>query len=113
MARQRLSEGRWSLVRGRSLSPGPAVPGEARLGFGSAVRPARSAQARDSRASQPLSLPAGCLCTVGILAYGILCFKRGNTRRSQLMMRARVLAQGFTIAAVVGGMMATTVKSRQ
>ncbi|NXR40071.1 HIG2A protein, partial [Zosterops hypoxanthus] len=58
-------------------------------------------------------VPFGCLCTVGILAYGILCFKKGNTRRSQLMMRARVLAQGFTIAAVVGGMMATTVKSRQ
>ncbi|NWU44510.1 HIG2A protein, partial [Hylia prasina] len=57
-------------------------------------------------------VPLGCLCTVGILAYGILCFKKGNTRRSQLMMRARVLAQGFTIASMVGGMVATTIKSR-
>ncbi|NWQ99497.1 HIG2A protein, partial [Paradoxornis webbianus] len=59
------------------------------------------------------SFPAGCLCTVGILTYGVICFKKGNTRRSQLMMRARVLAQGLTIASVVGGMMATTIKSRQ
>ncbi|NXB75783.1 HIG2A protein, partial [Donacobius atricapilla] len=59
------------------------------------------------------SFPAGCLCTVGILAYGIICFKKGNTRRSQLMMRARVVAQGFTIASLVGGLVATTLKSRQ
>ncbi|XP_058704391.1 HIG1 domain family member 2A, mitochondrial [Poecile atricapillus] len=58
-------------------------------------------------------VPLGCLCTVGVLAYGIICFKKGQTRRSQLMMRARVVAQGFTIAALVGGMVATTVKSRQ
>ncbi|NXQ54318.1 HIG2A protein, partial [Anthoscopus minutus] len=57
-------------------------------------------------------VPLGCLCTVGVLAYGMICFKKGNTRRSQLMMRARVVAQGVTIAALVGGMVATTVKSR-
>ncbi|NXO32938.1 HIG2A protein, partial [Cisticola juncidis] len=57
-------------------------------------------------------VPLGCLCTVGVLAYGIICFKKGYTRRSQLMMRARVIAQGLTIASVVGGMVATTVKSR-
>ncbi|NXA82781.1 HIG2A protein, partial [Thryothorus ludovicianus] len=65
-----------------------------------------------SRASQPPSFPAGCLCTVGILAYGIICFKKGNTRRSQLMMRARVLAQGLTFAALLGGTVATAIKSR-
>ncbi|NXU69571.1 HIG2A protein, partial [Horornis vulcanius] len=58
-------------------------------------------------------VPLGCLCTVGVLAYGIICFKKGNTRRSQLMMRARVLFQGLTIVSVVGGMVATTIKSRQ
>ncbi|NXW70147.1 HIG2A protein, partial [Hirundo rustica] len=58
-------------------------------------------------------VPLGCLCTVGVLAYGVICFKKGNTRRSQLMMRARVVAQGFTIASVVGGMMATAIRSRQ
>ncbi|NXR44505.1 HIG2A protein, partial [Hippolais icterina] len=57
-------------------------------------------------------VPFGCLCTVGILGYGIFCFKRGYTRRSQLMMRARVLAQGLTIVSLVGGMVATTIKSR-
>ncbi|NWS32368.1 HIG2A protein, partial [Polioptila caerulea] len=57
-------------------------------------------------------VPFGCLCTVSILAYGIICFKKGNTRRSQLMMRARVLAQGFTFAALLGGTVATAIKSR-
>lgn len=58
-------------------------------------------------------VPLGCLCTVSILAYGLLSFRKGNTRRSQLLMRARVLAQGFTFAALLGGMVATAVKSRQ
>ncbi|NXP27527.1 HIG2A protein, partial [Scytalopus superciliaris] len=57
--------------------------------------------------------PAGCLCTVGVLTYGLISFQRGNTRRSQLMMRARIVAQGFTFAALLGGMVATALKSRQ
>ncbi|NWW09234.1 HIG2A protein, partial [Oreocharis arfaki] len=58
-------------------------------------------------------VPLGCLCTVGILTYGLISFKKGNTRRSQLLMRARVVAQGFTFAALLGGMVATAIKSRQ
>lgn len=63
------------------------------------------------RAEPPLS--AGCLCTVGVLTYGLISFKRGDVRRSQLMMRARILAQGFTFAALLGGMVVTAVKSRK
>ncbi|NXE53796.1 HIG2A protein, partial [Casuarius casuarius] len=59
------------------------------------------------------SLSAGCLCTVGVLTYGLINFKRGNIRRSQLMMRARILAQGFTFAALLGGMVVTAMKSRK
>ncbi|NWW88815.1 HIG2A protein, partial [Rhynochetos jubatus] len=59
------------------------------------------------------SSSAGCLCTVGVLTYGLVCFKRGNTRRSQLMMRARILAQAFTFTALLGGMVVTAVKSRK
>ncbi|KAM6408417.1 HIG1 domain family member 2A, mitochondrial [Rhynochetos jubatus] len=58
-------------------------------------------------------VPLGCLCTVGVLTYGLVCFKRGNTRRSQLMMRARILAQAFTFTALLGGMVVTAVKSRK
>ncbi|KFM11972.1 hypothetical protein AS27_11948, partial [Aptenodytes forsteri] len=58
------------------------------------------------------SFSAGCLCTVGVLTYGLISFQRGNTRRSQLMMRARILAQGFTFAALLGGMVVTAMKSR-
>ncbi|NXY24974.1 HIG2A protein, partial [Atrichornis clamosus] len=58
-------------------------------------------------------VPLGCLCTVGVLGYGLLSFRKGNTRRSQLMMRARIVAQGFTFAALLGGMVVTAIKSRQ
>ncbi|NWR26651.1 HIG2A protein, partial [Tachuris rubrigastra] len=58
-------------------------------------------------------VPLGCLCTVGVLTYGLISFKKGNTRRSQLMMRARILAQGFTFAALLGGMVVTALKSKQ
>ncbi|NXF47255.1 HIG2A protein, partial [Oceanites oceanicus] len=58
-------------------------------------------------------VPLGCLCTLGVLTYGLISFKRGNTRQSQLMMRARILAQGFTFVALLGGMVVTAVKSRK
>ncbi|NWU89741.1 HIG2A protein, partial [Upupa epops] len=57
-------------------------------------------------------VPLGCLCTIGVLTYGLISFKRGNIRQSQLMMRARILAQGFTFAALLGGMVATAMKSK-
>ncbi|NXM74202.1 HIG2A protein, partial [Serilophus lunatus] len=57
-------------------------------------------------------VPLGCLCTLGVLTYGLISFKRGNTRHSQLMMRARILAQAFTFAALLGGMAVTALKSR-
>uniref|UniRef100_A0A8D0BPI3 HIG1 domain-containing protein n=1 Tax=Salvator merianae TaxID=96440 RepID=A0A8D0BPI3_SALMN len=58
-------------------------------------------------------VPIGCLGTAGILAYGLICFKKGNTHQSQIMMRARVLAQGFTVAALVVGIVATAIKSQK
>ncbi|NXW61804.1 HIG2A protein, partial [Eurystomus gularis] len=57
-------------------------------------------------------VPLGCLCTLSVLTYGLISFKRGNIRQSQLMMRARVLAQGFTFAALLGGMVVTAMKPR-
>ncbi|NWX84953.1 HIG2A protein, partial [Nothoprocta ornata] len=55
----------------------------------------------------------GCLCTAAVLAWGLVSFKKGNVQRSQLLMRARVVAQGFTVAALLGGMAAAAAKSRQ
>ncbi|KAK0161212.1 hypothetical protein PV327_009707 [Microctonus hyperodae] len=52
-------------------------------------------------------VPIGCLVTVSVLTYGLISFKRGDKQMSQYMMRARVTAQGFTIAvAVISTMMA-------
>ena len=51
---------------------------------------------------------AGCVATVAALSFGLLQFKRGNTKRSQLAMRARVVAQGGTVIALVVGVLWTS-----
>ncbi|XP_071476782.1 HIG1 domain family member 2A, mitochondrial-like [Diadema antillarum] len=48
-------------------------------------------------------VPIGCMATAGALTYGLVMFKRGQTGKSQMMMRARVAAQGLTIMAVLVG----------
>lgn len=53
-------------------------------------------------------VPIGCLATVGALTYGLLQFKRGNMQKSQQAMRLRVLAQGGTVIALVGGILLTS-----
>ncbi|XP_005993437.1 HIG1 domain family member 2A, mitochondrial [Latimeria chalumnae] len=57
-------------------------------------------------------VPLGCLCTAGVLTYGLIAFKQGKTRQSQLLMRARILAQGFTVGAILIGVVATAMKPR-
>ncbi|KAJ6667793.1 hypothetical protein lerEdw1_016114 [Lerista edwardsae] len=58
-------------------------------------------------------VPIGCLATAGVLTYGLICFKKGNTRQSQMMMRARILAQGFTVAALMVGVVVTALKPQK
>ncbi|KAK9496403.1 hypothetical protein O3M35_013307 [Rhynocoris fuscipes] len=55
-------------------------------------------------------VPIGCLATVGCLTLGLFSFHRGERRMSQLMMRARVVAQGFTVVALVAGVSMTAIK---
>ena len=45
----------------------------------------------------------GCLATAGILTYGLISMRRGNQYQSQMLMRARVVAQGVTVAFLLGG----------
>jgi len=47
----------------------------------------------------------GAFATLGALTYGLWCFRKGRGHASQMMMRARILAQGFTIVAIMGGFM--------
>ncbi|KPJ19854.1 HIG1 domain family member 2A [Papilio machaon] len=56
-------------------------------------------------------VPIGCLATAGALSYGLWCFRTGRTKLSQQMMRMRIVAQGFTITALVVGVMLTAGKS--
>jgi len=46
----------------------------------------------------------GALATVGALGYGLWCFRKGKSHQSQIMMRFRIAAQGFTIVAILGGL---------
>ena len=48
-------------------------------------------------------VPLGCGLTVAALSYGLFQFVKGDQRKSNLMMRARVAAQGFTIFVLVAG----------
>ncbi|XP_058505798.1 HIG1 domain family member 2A, mitochondrial [Solea solea] len=57
-------------------------------------------------------VPIGCLATAGVLMYGLRAFQQGNTKGSQLLMRGRIAAQGFTVVALVVGVLATAVKSK-
>nr|ACM08386.1 HIG1 domain family member 2A [Salmo salar] len=55
-------------------------------------------------------VPIGCLGTAGALMYGLRAFKQGKTRQSQLLMRGRIFAQGFTVVAIIFGVFATALK---
>lgn len=55
-------------------------------------------------------LSPGCLGTAGALMYGLRAFKQGKTRQSQLLMRGRIFAQGFTVVAIIFGVFATALK---
>lgn len=53
----------------------------------------------------------GCAATAGALSYGLWCFRTGRTKMSQTMMRMRLVAQGFTITALVVGVVMTSGKT--
>ncbi|XP_030620918.1 HIG1 domain family member 2A, mitochondrial [Chanos chanos] len=57
-------------------------------------------------------VPIGCLGTAGALIYGLSAFRQGKTRQSQLLMRARIFAQGFTVVAIIVGVATTALKSK-
>ncbi|XP_057706092.1 HIG1 domain family member 2A, mitochondrial [Corythoichthys intestinalis] len=58
-------------------------------------------------------VPIGCVGTAGALMYGLRAFHQGKTRQSQLLMRGRIFAQGFTVVAIVVGVVAATAKPKQ
>ena len=53
------------------------------------------------RKRSPLVM-AGALITGAILGAGLFAYKSGNKNMSQTMMRARVIAQGATVALMMG-----------
>ncbi|XP_019154730.1 PREDICTED: RING-H2 finger protein ATL48-like [Ipomoea nil] len=53
------------------------------------------------RVRNPL-VPLGALVTAGVLTAGLISFRQGNSNLGQKLMRARVVAQGATVALMVG-----------
>ncbi|KAL3641834.1 RING-H2 finger protein atl48 [Castilleja foliolosa] len=53
------------------------------------------------RVRNPL-VPIGAFMTAGVLTAGLISFRRGNSQLGQKLMRARVVAQGATVALMVG-----------
>ncbi|KAH7851566.1 hypothetical protein Vadar_013449 [Vaccinium darrowii] len=43
-------------------------------------------------------VPIGALITAGVLTAGLISFRQGNSHLGQQLMRARVVAQGATVA---------------
>ncbi|KAI4374566.1 hypothetical protein MLD38_012547 [Melastoma candidum] len=57
--------------------------------------------AEKQRVRNPL-VPVGALMTAGVLTAGLISFRQGNSRLGQMLMRARVVVQGATVALMVG-----------
>jgi len=55
-------------------------------------------------------IPIGCLMTAGALTYGLYNFRKGRSHKSQMLMRLRIGAQGFTVAALLVGMGMSNIK---
>ncbi|RZC61716.1 hypothetical protein C5167_023478, partial [Papaver somniferum] len=53
------------------------------------------------RVKNPL-VPMGALMTAGVLTAGLISFRQGNSNLGQKLMRAPVVAQGATVALMVG-----------
>ncbi|XP_026467061.1 HIG1 domain family member 2A, mitochondrial [Ctenocephalides felis] len=58
-------------------------------------------------------VPFGCLVTAVVLGMGLANFRKGDMAKSQKYMRLRVLAQGFTVAALMGGMVLAAWKPQE
>ena len=49
-----------------------------------------------------VTIYTGALTTAAVLMGGLVAFKKGNKALSQTMMRARIVAQGATVAIMLG-----------
>nr|XP_034830416.1 HIG1 domain family member 2A, mitochondrial-like [Maniola hyperantus] len=58
-----------------------------------------------------LLVPIGCFATITALAIGLWSFRKGRSKLSQHMMQIRIIAQGFTITALVASFFTATGKS--
>lgn len=45
---------------------------------------------------------SGALVTAGVLTAGLISFKKDNPELGQMLMRARVVTQGATVALMIG-----------
>ena len=58
-------------------------------------------------------VPFGVALTTAALLGGLRAFTKGNVRKSNLFMRYRVAAQGFTVVVLLGGTFWTAVNAQK
>jgi len=58
-------------------------------------------------------IPLGCLLTTGFLLRGLIAFGRKDSSKSQVMMRGRIAAQGFTVFGLMTGIFFSMKKSSE
>jgi len=58
-------------------------------------------------------VPLGLMATVFFLGNGLRHMAKRNAYQSQMMMRGRVLAQGFTVLAFLGGLWWQVMKTKK
>ncbi|KAJ1445307.1 hypoxia induced protein conserved region-domain-containing protein [Pelagophyceae sp. CCMP2097] len=59
------------------------------------------------KAKEDPMVPIGCIATATCLVAGLYSFSQGQAALSQKLMRARVAAQGATVAVMIVGALAT------
>ncbi|XP_054167533.1 HIG1 domain family member 2A-like [Oppia nitens] len=55
-------------------------------------------------------VPIGICATTFCLVYGLICLRKGDSKTQQKMMRGRIMAQGFTVTAIISGLMYSLVQ---
>ncbi|CAG2165169.1 unnamed protein product, partial [Oppiella nova] len=99
------------MMRGRVLAQGFTVMAlMSGIMYSLVQRAKQSSTYKTYSSDQYLNKFLGICATTFCLTYGLIAMRRGDSRKQQLMMRGRVLAQGFTVMALLSGIMYSLVQ---
>ncbi|XP_072024966.1 HIG1 domain family member 2A, mitochondrial-like [Amphiura filiformis] len=97
---------------GQYPAPGPIGPRPRELDDFISMRPLTFKEKLIMKTKENPFVPIGGALTVVALSMGIFNLYKGDSRKQQLMMRFRIGAQGFTVAALLLGVVYHNSKKR-